>query len=275
MRDTSGSIQTQLGSVPTSVAKHPGRWYRSMSRAALGFFYPAHCIACECPLTPDAQYLCSACWYRLPLVPPQRCLRCSYVQPEQTGSQSPAPIDDPSSCPNCRSWSADPERVLAWARFDDISSDLVHAIKFAGKRRLARLLGYQIGTSRVLREDFNQIDALVPVPLHPTRLRERGYNQSLCIAQGLAEALEIPLIRGLVRRSRATQQQARMDGEGRMENVRGAFEPCTRARDGLLIGLVDDVSTTGATIAACGRALKEGGARSVWGIVVASAFRRS
>lgn len=56
-----------------------------------------------------------------------------------------------------------------------------------------------------------------------------------------------------------------MDGEGRMENVRGAFEPCARARAGLLVGLVDDVSTTGATIAACGRALKEGGARSVWG----------
>ncbi len=126
-----------------------------------------------------------------------------------------------------------------------------------------------------MREDLNQVEALVPVPLHPTRLRERGYNQSLYIARGLAEALEIPLICGLVRRSRATQQQAKMDGEGRMENVRGAFEPCARAPAGLLIGLVDDVSTTGATIAACGQALKEGGARSVWGIVAASAFRRS
>ncbi len=126
-----------------------------------------------------------------------------------------------------------------------------------------------------MREDLCQIDALVPVPLHPTRLRERGYNQSLCIAQGLAEALEIPLIPGLVRRSRVTQQQAKMAGEGRMENVRGAFEPCGRASAGLLIGLVDDVSTTGSTIAACGQALKEGGAGSVWGIVAASAFRRS
>ncbi len=272
MRDTSGSIQTQLGSdLPLFTAKHPGRWYRSMSRVALGFFYPAHCIACECPLTPDTEYLCSACWNRLPLVPPERCRRCSYVPPEQTGSEPAVPSDDSSGCPNCRSWSADPERVLAWARFDDISSDLVHAIKFAGKRRLARLLGYHIGLSRALREDLNQVDVLVPVPLHPTRLRERGYNQSLCIAQGLAEALEIPLIRGLVRRSRATQQQAKMDGEGRMENVRGAFEPGARAPVGLRIGLVDDVSTTGATIAACGRALKEGGARSVWGIVAASA----
>ena len=174
MRDTSGSIQTQFGSdLPPLMAKHPGRGYGSMSRAALGFFYPAHCIACECPLTPDTEYLCTACWNRLPLVPSERCLRCSYVQPEQTGSDSAVPSDDSSSCPNCRSWSADPERVLTWARFDDIPSDLVYAIKFAGKRRLARLLGYRMGTSRVLGEDLNQIDVLVPVPLHPTRLREQ------------------------------------------------------------------------------------------------------
>ena len=126
-----------------------------------------------------------------------------------------------------------------------------------------------------MREDLNQIDALVPVPLHPTRLRERGYNQSLCIAQGLASALDIPLIPNLVRRSRATQQQAKLDGEGRTDNVRGAFEPGGRAPPESRIGLVDDVSTTGATIAACSQALKEGGARSVWGIVAASAFRRS
>ena len=126
-----------------------------------------------------------------------------------------------------------------------------------------------------MREDLNQIDALVPVPLHPTRLRERGYNQSLCIAQGLAQALEKPLICDAVKRSRATQQQARLDGEGRLENVRGAFEACGGLPSEALIGLVDDVSTTGATIGACGRALKDGGAGSVWGIVAASAFRRS
>ncbi len=139
MRDTSGSIQTHFNSdVPSHTAQRPAPWYRSMSRAALAFFYPAHCIACERPLTPDREYLCSAYWKRLPLVPPERCQRCSYVEPEQTGSASPSRSDDSGDCSNCRTWAVDPERVLAWARFDDISSDLVHAIKFAGKRRLAR-----------------------------------------------------------------------------------------------------------------------------------------
>ena len=127
---------------------------------------------------------------------------------------------------------------------------------------------------RLLREDLEQVDALAAVPLHPTRLRERGYNQRLCIAQGMAEVLGKPLIPDLVMRSRATEQQAMLDGEARLDNVRDTFQIRSRAPAGSLIGLVDDVSTTAATLGSCGRALKAGGARSIWGIIVASAFRR-
>ena len=273
IRNTSVSISTQ-----TPVA----RWVRSTSRAVCDFFYPAHCIACGYSISLHEEHLCGACWDRLPLAPTARCQRCSYAPPEAvdpaeaSSLQARADTDsaDPA-CPNCNTWTVDPERVLAWARFDDITSDLVHAIKFGGKRRLARLVGYRLGCSPALREDLREVDVLVPVPLHSTRQRERGYNQSLCIAQGLADALDKPLALNLVKRSRATQQQAKLDGGARFDNVHGAFEACGRAPANPLIGLVDDVSTTGATIADCGRALKAAGARSVWGVVVASAFRRA
>ena len=261
----------------SDTGRYARSWPRALGRAALNFFYPNHCIACEYSLEPDEEHLCTACWKRLPIISSVRCQRCSYCAPFAEQGSEPRP-EIPGTgtggtpCPNCHSWSTDPERVLAWARFDDITPDLVHAIKFAGKRRLARLIGYRMGNE--LRDDLNQVDALVPVPLHPTRRRERGYNQSLCIAEGLAEVLDKPLMPHLVKRSRATQQQAKLDGESRLDNVRGAFEARDRVPSDSLIGVVDDVSTTGATIADCGRALKAAGARSVWGIVAASTFRR-
>lgn len=151
-------------------------------------------------------------------MPAERCRRCSYPR---SGFIEGVPTSD--GCPNCRSWPSEPDRVLACAQFDGAIADLVHATKFAGKRRLARLLGHRIGTSRLLREDLEQVDALVAVSLHPTRLRERGYNQSLCIAQVMSEALGKPLIPDLVMRSRTMQQQAMLDGEARLDNVRDAF----------------------------------------------------
>ena len=216
---------------------------------------------------PAAEHLCAACWRRLPLIPHPRCWRCSCPRTDETDRGSGA-------CPNCHSWAVDPERVLALARFDDVTPDLIHGIKFAGKRRLATAMGRRIAACEVLRGELDCIDVLVPVPLHRTRLRERGYNQSLCIAQGLAEVLAKPLLPDLVRRARATEQQARLDGDVRMANVRDAFETRGPAPAAARIGLVDDVSTTGATIAACARALKAAGSPSVWGVVVASAFRR-
>ena len=238
-----------------------------ISRAVLDFLYPRHCVACDRPLRADAEYLCPACWRRLPVIERARCWRCSCP-----------PADDAEggdgACPNCHSWAAEPERVLAWARFDDVTPDLVHQIKFSGKRRLARALGRRMAGCEWLRDELDRIDALVPVPLHPTRLRERGYNQSLCLARGLAEGLAKPLLPDLVGRVRSTQQQARLDGQVRQANVQGAFQAHGQAPADCRIGLVDDVSTMGATIGACARALKAAGVRSVWGVVVASAFKR-
>jgi ComF family protein len=106
----------------------------------------------------------------------------------------------------------------------------------------------------------------VPVPLHPSRLRERGYNQALELLRPLAASLGIPLAESLLARVRATPAQANLDATARRQNLRGAFElsaPALRGTDYAHIALVDDVMTTGATVRECARVLKRAGVARV------------
>jgi Predicted amidophosphoribosyltransferases len=105
-------------------------------------------------------------------------------------------------------------------------------------------------------------EAIVPVPLHISRLRERGFNQAHELARPLARHLGIPLRPGWLERTRRTDAQSDLDAEGRAGNVRGAF--VARVPSGIRhVAVVDDVMTTGATLAACTLALKRGGVERV------------
>jgi ComF family protein len=113
-------------------------------------------------------------------------------------------------------------------------------------------------------------DLLVPVPLHGIRQRTRGYNQAELLAKGIAAELSVPVDARGLRRSRQTAQQARTaDIDQRRRNVEGAFRASLSRFRGRSICLVDDVTTTGATLAACSKALKQGGAKLVWAFALA------
>lgn len=128
---------------------------------------------------------------------------------------------------------------------------------------LARLLEQE------LRRRPLQVDLLTPVPLHPHRLGERGYNQSMLLARELGEGMGTPVMECLSR-SRETAAQAGLRAADRQANVRGAFR-CIEGVDlsGRRVGIVDDVCTTGATLEDCARALRQAGCSSAWGIAVA------
>lgn len=117
------------------------------------------------------------------------------------------------------------------------------------------------------------IDGIVPVPLHPKRLAERGYNQAALLARPLARVLGAPIFTGVVLRERDTARQAELDRSARMKNVERAFRCCdqegARMRRWLL---VDDVRTTGATLRACAQALEEAGAARVFPLALAVAL---
>ena len=111
-------------------------------------------------------------------------------------------------------------------------------------------------------------DVLVPVPLHPRRLRSRGYNQSELLARALSKKLGMEMDQRLLARTRNTPPQVSASREDRRDNVQGSFR-CDGRVDKRPVILVDDVATTGSTLMACAGALKDAGAASVWGLVLA------
>jgi ComF family protein len=156
------------------------------------------------------------------------------------------------------------ERARAAGEYDGALRAIVHAIKYDGRRSLARPL------ATLMRERcadvLADVHCAVPVPLHPARRRERGFNQ----ARDLACGLGVPVCLALTR-TRATPTQTGLAASARRRNVRDAFAPARAARavHGRIVLLVDDVSTTGATLDACALALKAAGAREVRAITAA------
>lgn len=146
--------------------------------------------------------------------------------------------------------------------YNEVSSRMVKRLKYQGKRYMAKPLAEKL----VIPEDW-QIDAIVPVPLHYKRERERGFNQSELIAKHLAKRLGLKLDTGLLARIKNTKQQAELTVAGRKRNVKDAFCADERA-EGLNVLLIDDVRTTGATLVSCAEALKRFGCGKVYAATV-------
>lgn len=160
------------------------------------------------------------------------------------------------------------DRIVAAATYEGAVRDLIHRFKFRGERSLGPPLGRWI--ARAVLQQGIQADRVVPVPLHWWRALKRGYNQSEVLAETVSREIGVPLCRGLLRRPRATKPQSRLRGaRSRALNVRGAFDAARGARAYPRVLLIDDVLSTGATLAQCGGVLKKAGVRTVTGAVVA------
>lgn len=143
----------------------------------------------------------------------------------------------------------------------------IHLLKYSGAERIAEQFGALIAQKIVNDQKLSMSDIIVPVPLHPARKRERGYNQSELIARKIGEELNIRNEIHLLERTRQTQSQTLFDLEGRRKNIAGAFSIRRKLKDaaeGKNVLLIDDVITTGSTIRECAIALKENGAAEVY-----------
>lgn len=210
---------------------------------------PQSCLLCESPAF--GLPLCTGCHGDLPWNP-FSCPRCAL----------PLPPDHEGDCAACRARPPAQVRTLAPLRYEFPVDHLVAGLKYHGRLAHAPLLG-QLLWRAVVRAGLPPPDLLLPVPLHPRRLRQRGYNQALEIARPLARHWRLPLETRLLVRQRDTAPQMQLDAAARARNPRHAFtlDEQRLARRGLPrhVLVIDDVMTTGATLGEITRLLREAG----------------
>jgi ComF family protein len=161
------------------------------------------------------------------------------------------------------------EAHAMWEASDEVMK-VIHGIKYGGRKKLAYHVGVAVGRMLVLRGV--QAAALVPVPIHTARRRERGYNQAECIAHGMAVAMQVPIINSMLARKRYTGTQTALGAAARRSNLEGSIiATVVPAMVGATVIVVDDVLTTGTTINTCAWALKQEGIGRVLAATVAAA----
>ena len=225
------------------------------SQTLLDFFLPPHCLNCKTL----GSWLCQDCIGTIALLPLTVCEHCGEPQTTQT------------LCPRCLHHplqSLDGVRAASYFENNPIRV-AIHGLKYQNHRAIASVLS-QLLIDAYQRYEL-KTDVIIPVPLHPARLKERGYNQSTLLAVQMGEFFNLPVNNTTLCRIRQTRPQVGLGIDERKQNVEDAFQCIEGVVSDQNVLLVDDVWTTGATMNACALALKRGGASSVWGLTLARA----
>ena len=193
--------------------------------------FPPVCVGCR----RIGRWICERCWTNV------SWLRCGDAVPVPAGTDG----------------------VVAVANFEGVAREAVHALKFGERHAISAMMGRLMAAQARAQE----IHVVAPVPLHPSRRRDRGYDQAAMLATHVGRSLGVPCRRNLLRRVRKTRQQTTLDGIQRRENVMGAFA-AREYLQGQTVLLVDDVLTTGATMSEAASATRDAGA----GRVIACVF---
>lgn len=209
------------------------RILKRAANALLGLIYPNLCLACRKNLTTN-DIICVRCHYYLPFT-------SHHLHPDNAFTE--------------RFWGRIPiitGAALFYFSKDSNVQQLIHQLKYGGKQEIGYRLGELFGRQLVKVPEYQQIDLIIPVPLHKQRKRMRGYNQSTAFARGLARSMKKPCVDTVVKRIQHTATQTQKTREQRFDNVEKAFQVMDKT---IFIGkrvlLVDDVLTTGATLEAC------------------------
>ncbi|HOX42218.1 MAG TPA: ComF family protein [Myxococcota bacterium] len=223
----------------------------------LDLLLPPACGVCQALLDERREVLCPNCAAELEPLGGALCGRCGL------------PGADP--CPACRGEPGPLSRLRSGWAYEGALQQAILRMKLGRRIELAEDLGARLAARALPGWEWQELELLAPIPLHPRRLHARGFNQAAVIARALARAHGLPLSLDHLVRTRATPEQARaQDRAARLANVRGAF--AVRAGHpfaGRCVCLVDDVVTTGATLHAAAEALLAAGAREVRGLSVA------
>ena len=260
------------GSQPGSVAL-----LRELAASLFSVFYPTGCWLCGHELSEVAgPGLCRDCWQTLEPWEGPTCGRCGLPIPSSAVAGATA-----LRCAQCQQGDYDFDLARSFGLYAGSLRQAILELKFRRRERLGRRLGELLAEIWKGREEFSTLDSplVVPVPLHSSRERERGFNQAQLLAEGLKRGLARAVNNGgpevaprCLWRTRPTAPQTGLSMAARRENVRGVFEvSLPEVVRGRVVVLIDDVMTTGATLAACAAALKQAGALRVLGLTLARA----
>ena len=234
----------------------PGTLITRISQSVLDLFLPPSCFNCGS----ENSWLCQTCYNQIAFITSDVCNRCG------------TPID--SNSPSCDQCYNNPLQYVDGIRVASYFEDNpirvgIHWLKYRNHKAVALPL------SQILANAYSQYqvdcNVIIPVPLHTSRHKERGYNQCELLAKPLGKLLNLPVNTNTLQRTQKTKSQMTLGASERRDNVANAFSCRNNQLVGANVLLIDDVCTTGSTLDSCAVALKETGVKSVWGLTLAKA----
>ena len=233
-------------------------YLHNAAEAILSLFYPRRCPVCQDIAVPRGALICPDCRKRVSFIEEPTCRRCG----------KEVLYSDMEYCFDCTRFPRSFDGGVSLMHYDAVGRASMQGFKYHGRQE------YAAWYAEALLERYGDwirtrgADALVPVPVHASRLRRRGYNQAEVLARELSRRTGIPVWRDVLVRTRRTAAQKNLGGGERQKNLLAAMKAGALPKDAPGVFLVDDIYTTGSTAEACTRALKRAGAAHVWLITV-------
>lgn len=228
-----------------------------MIDSVIGWFYPCRCAICDSVVRKPGN-VCGDCKEIVPFLAGTRCKKCS------------KPIEEGEYCQDCKSYEKAFIQNYSVFLYTDVMRESVGRFKYSGRKEYANY--YANCMDEALKKIVKKWDVqgLVPVPLHESRMRKRGYNQSLVLAREIGKKWGIPVLEDILYREKKTAPQKELDSKERLENLKNAFlvsKNVIRLYPSLKrVIIIDDIYTTGSTMHFCTKALMEAGVTEVYGI---------